>query len=229
MFRSSPPSGGFTPTSLPNLLVWLDGADVSTITRSGGLISQWADKSGNANHATQATGANQPSYGASQINGLSCPVFAGSPDSLTLTTPIPWANTNLFVVTRMASGATDGVFLGNSGALELWGLSGGLYQIANPGSTFYNGYSPDGNAHLYSATLTGSPNTTYIDGTLFTPVGYTDPNGACSDTIDTIGAYSAGANLDAPLGEVLIYSPPLTSGQVTEILAYLDAKWGLGF
>ncbi|MEL0098090.1 MAG: DUF2341 domain-containing protein, partial [Opitutae bacterium] len=43
-------------------LVWLDAADESTITHSSNAVSKWADKTGNGNHATQATAASKPTY-----------------------------------------------------------------------------------------------------------------------------------------------------------------------
>jgi len=54
----------WTPAEIATAL-WLDASDVGTITQSGGAVSQWADKSGNAKHATQATGSRQPVYTAS--------------------------------------------------------------------------------------------------------------------------------------------------------------------
>lgn len=45
----------FISTSL-----WLDASDSSTITESGGLVSQWNDKSGNNRHVTQPTQSNRP-------------------------------------------------------------------------------------------------------------------------------------------------------------------------
>lgn len=41
------------------------------VTESGGDISQWDDQSGNARHATQSTGANQPNLISSGLNGKS--------------------------------------------------------------------------------------------------------------------------------------------------------------
>ena len=49
---------------LPNVLLpalWLDAADISTITVATG-VSEWRDKSGFGNNMTQATPANQPIY-----------------------------------------------------------------------------------------------------------------------------------------------------------------------
>ena len=36
-----------------NLSLWLDASDASTVTHSNGSVSQWADKSGNGNHAVR--------------------------------------------------------------------------------------------------------------------------------------------------------------------------------
>lgn len=50
------------------LTLWLDGSDYSTITLNGSNISQWDDKSGNGNHATQTTQINQPLYVSNGLN-----------------------------------------------------------------------------------------------------------------------------------------------------------------
>jgi hypothetical protein len=55
----------------------LDASDTSTITEAGGDVSQWDDKSGNARHVIQATGANQPTTGANTQNGLNVLDFDG--------------------------------------------------------------------------------------------------------------------------------------------------------
>jgi len=51
----------WTPAMLTTEL-WLDAADASTITESGGLVSQWNDKSGNIRHVTQSNNSVKPSY-----------------------------------------------------------------------------------------------------------------------------------------------------------------------
>lgn len=53
--------------------LWLDGADESTIAVSSGAVSQWADKSGNGRHATQATTGARPTKISNgvQLNGSS--------------------------------------------------------------------------------------------------------------------------------------------------------------
>ena len=61
---------GANPASFSTLKLWLDASDSSTITHSSNAVSQWNDKSGNNNHATQATSSNKPSTNTSSQNGL---------------------------------------------------------------------------------------------------------------------------------------------------------------
>src|SRR3990167_8616268 len=62
------------------LKLWLDASDTSTITSSGGLVSQWNDKSGNNNHAIQGTGAAQPGTGTVKQGGKNVITFDGTAD-----------------------------------------------------------------------------------------------------------------------------------------------------
>jgi hypothetical protein len=65
--------------------VWLDAADLSTITIATG-VSEWRDKSGNGSHATQATAANQPVYSQTGFFGLPGITFDGADDQLDIST-----------------------------------------------------------------------------------------------------------------------------------------------
>jgi hypothetical protein len=57
------------PSTL-NLSLWLDASDASTIIHSNGSVGQWADKSGNSNHATQSISNEKPSLIEDGISGL---------------------------------------------------------------------------------------------------------------------------------------------------------------
>ena len=70
-------SSGWTPASLPNLMLWLDASDSSTITASAGAVSTWTDKSTNAYTFTQATPAAKPTTGSATQNGLNALSFDG--------------------------------------------------------------------------------------------------------------------------------------------------------
>jgi hypothetical protein len=77
---------GFSPLDLSPEL-WLDASDTSTITESGGAVSQW-DNKGALGNFTQGTGAAQPTTAASTINGLNVLDFAG--DYLTAANTNEW-------------------------------------------------------------------------------------------------------------------------------------------
>ena len=70
--RSSAGLPLWTPDEL-DLAFWGDTLDTSAtnIVQSGGLVSQWSDKSGNGNHAVQSSGSLQPAFnsGRLQFNG----------------------------------------------------------------------------------------------------------------------------------------------------------------
>lgn len=58
----------WTPADITTAL-WLDASDAATITESGGLVSEWRDKSGNDLHVSQGAGALQPTYVSAGFNG----------------------------------------------------------------------------------------------------------------------------------------------------------------
>lgn len=62
----------FEPTDITDLKLWLDGDDLYSITKDGSnLVSQWNDKSGNENHATQGSSSNQLTFVQNELNGKS--------------------------------------------------------------------------------------------------------------------------------------------------------------
>lgn len=68
---------------IPGLVLWLDGSDSSTVTVATGA-SAWYDKSGSGLVATQATGANQPTYGSPVFNGRKALYFDGTNDDMVI-------------------------------------------------------------------------------------------------------------------------------------------------
>ncbi|MDG0964063.1 MAG: hypothetical protein P8O23_03305, partial [Opitutales bacterium] len=70
----------FSPSEVSSMKLWLDAADASSITHSSNAISQWSDKSGHANHATQSTAANKPTLVSNRVE------FDGTTDHLIAST-----------------------------------------------------------------------------------------------------------------------------------------------
>ena len=67
----------FNPSDIETAL-WLDAADASTITESGGAVSQWDDKSGNGRNAAQANAGNRPTYQLAAINSRNAVRFSAA-------------------------------------------------------------------------------------------------------------------------------------------------------
>jgi hypothetical protein len=79
--------GAFTPSQLTGLQRWYSATDIVT---SGSNVTQFNDKSGGSNHATQATGTKQPILKTNQGSGFQTVSFDGVDDiinfaSMTLT------------------------------------------------------------------------------------------------------------------------------------------------
>ena len=79
----SPPPVLWTPADLgAALALWLDASDATTVTESGGFVSQWDDKSGNGRDFTQGVAGTEPAYSLASINGLNTLSFDGTDDSI---------------------------------------------------------------------------------------------------------------------------------------------------
>lgn len=123
----------FSPPSL-NPVLWLDASDTSTITESGGAVSQWNNK-GSLGNFTQATGAVQPTTGANTLNGLNVIDFAGdyltSADAASAYKFMHDGTTYLVCMVAKHNGTTK-VYYGNNGTTT--GATGVSYYSENPSS-----------------------------------------------------------------------------------------------
>ena len=72
----------WTPARLSELALWLDAADVNTITLNGANVSQWNDKSGNNRNVSQTTASRQPVFVANSLNNNPIIAFDGTDDTL---------------------------------------------------------------------------------------------------------------------------------------------------
>src|SRR5574343_1369214 len=79
------PRGGgaapFSPSDVPGLFQWLVAADITGLN-DGDAVATWEDSSGNNRDASQATGANRPTYKTNIVNSLPVVRFDGSDDYL---------------------------------------------------------------------------------------------------------------------------------------------------
>ena len=185
-------SGGFSPASLfagGTEGAWYDPSDLSTlfqdsagttpVTVAGQPVGLMLDKSGNGNHATQATAAKRPTYTTG--SGLAWLAFDGVDDEL-----VTQSNINV-------SGNSAREYIGGSGPVgpvvtlnpggnngERWTVQNayGNLRVEIQGSAYLSDISSDG---VVGARLPGG-------GTLGDHVlsnGTTDENASGSDIVNT--------------------------------------------
>jgi hypothetical protein len=123
--RFTPPAGEefWTPALLP-LALWLDAADLSTISINSG-VSVWQDKSGNALNATQSTPERRLTYNATGFNGLPCLQAAGVNVMVLPTLPLTSGGVVFYGFSVNDDGY--GVVANNSGHWDRFGGDGRSY------------------------------------------------------------------------------------------------------
>jgi len=222
---------GITPWSPAQITTeaWYDAADLSTITQGGGFVSQWSDKSGNANDATQGTGSNQPSTGVATIGGRNAIDFDISGNHR--------LNTMLTQLTTMT---IVGVFSpknrGNNNNNQPLGASSGF---ADGGLTWslqaFNSPYSARQIVLYGTNLT---NKSYNGNAGSSPSAFQDGIFAHWGTgVNTQGFnYRIGnrGSSDDPnnafygaIGELIIIPSELSDSDRQRVEGYLAWKWGL--
>ena len=86
LFAQTGPGGIGNSTTVP---LWLKADSGPNTLSNGQPVSQWSDKSGNNNHATQSTASQQPLFASSLINGMPALFFdnIGGPNNDLLSVP----------------------------------------------------------------------------------------------------------------------------------------------
>ena len=104
----------FVPTDIAGCLLWLR-SDLGITKDGSDKVSQWADQSGNSNHASQSTDSKKPIWTANQLNSNPSLIFTNtSQQYLSLVSNISLNALTCFVVWK-ASNAGGLVFGGANG------------------------------------------------------------------------------------------------------------------
>jgi hypothetical protein len=179
----------FSPSSFSTLSLWLDAADATTFTTSGGVISQWNDKSGRGYNVTQGTSSNQPTYSTSMVSLNSNRYFN-----------IPQAAINnatqycYFMVFTPNSGSNWITTKQKDGAdtMNVWSMT---YYTQNAILTGSNGY-------MYYRT--GNGNTLTNSGVALTRSNMQIITMAYTTTTSTLSMFVNGSTLTASNGNFII-------------------------
>jgi hypothetical protein len=218
--------------------MWYDAADATTITQSGGTISQWDDKSGNGYDATQVVSGEQPQTG-STLNGLDTIYFNNDRNfdipNVTLTSDF-----SIYIVAQktgkedqynVALAISDGASTNFANWALIWGYPSlnkiSYYDAADRSSTT----ELNQNQYYISSALrdTGA---TQID---FWLNGSDDgqnvalaPNGAGTTFSDSfIGVDQYGSDFEGNIAEIIVIANYQSTSDRQKIEGYLAWKWGL--
>jgi len=236
----------WTPADIDTAL-WLDAADASTITESGGAVSQWDDKSGNNRHVTQAPPANQPTFTANAVNGKSAVDFGGN-DALSNANAALQRNlsgSSIFSVSNLDvnTAGTKTIAVTSTNVLQTrsnFSYNNGLVSgfAAGGRRTASNSYQQQGvsayssdvtlNCVVYNyaaATLSLIENGTItVNAATFQDAGVTDNDAGAL----FVGAGNQfGSFWDGYICELLFVDSAVSNDTRQRIEGYLAHKWGL--
>ena len=228
---------GFDPTTIPGCQIWLDAADLSSITLSGSNVTLWRDKSGNGRNAVPTTNAFQ--Y-ATTFNGSYPSIFGVSTGGNGLIASIssfPLLNPStvfaVFQNTGLNSGTNSFPYLFNitSGANRAYAYA--YNQTTTPGLMRISAGSGSSDAatnvnttvsQVFSMQMGATSTLTYQNGTLASTTAIT---GASLTSTITIGGFSTANAWTGHLCEVIINTNTITTSERQQIEGYLAWKWGL--
>lgn len=212
-------------TACGDLVMWLR-ADAGVTTNASG-VTMWADQSGAANDATQASAINEPALLNGALNGLPAINFLGD-DWLIFDSALSLQDLTIFVVARN-NGAGVGMILGpaavnnqiryeNPTQILSVGVGNGLSSIT---STIGDNQVH----HSLSIRYDGATWEVWRDGLLAssTPEGVTGPL-----TLGRLGSWFSGQfGLIGEIAEVMVYDVALSPAEREAVEDYLRTKYAL--
>jgi hypothetical protein len=239
------PEPAFSPSSLPNLVVWWDAADETSFTYSSGTdVSQWDDKSGNGYHLTQGTAAKQPSRSGS-VNGRATVVFDGSNDSMSGSSVAmgPGQKFSIATVFSSVSGGDRIIveqtsnFNNTPGAFILFRTTNDTVEMGKRGSNLYSQIRTSNTITTTPSLLVGTHDGALasfetwggINDTL--TFSYVLNNNTNSDNVTAdlfVGARNnASVFLNGQIAEIIITRAVFTRTERLAVQNYLANKWGV--
>jgi hypothetical protein len=217
---------------------WYDADDATTITESGGAVSQLDDKSGNARHLVQATPAKRPTTGIRTLNGRN--VLDGDGGDALSHSGFPInADGNIQIIGVMVvdsvSNVSDGIYamdnlVGGSdfkfNADNVAQFDGKIQRSGDADVFLAGGPFPGPSIYNVEFDKTGSVLVTArVDGTSRGTVAYAV--NLATSMLWTILADKSEVNpIDGAFAEVVL-TRDLTQATRQQIEGYLAWKWGI--
>ena len=235
----------WTPAEIDTAL-WLDAADASTITESGGAVSQWDDKSGNGRNATQSTPSNQPIFSATGLNNKQSINFDGDGDNLILPTGFLNGSPSISVAFVMLGPLQDndaifGPSTSNSTGLEMVYANVASYPTllrVNGTNKITTGlWSTNSQPSISTIQANSSLTSGWLNGSAVNAVDSTGISALNFNGVYSLGTYAnnvsaannSGLTVSANMNmsEFVISESVWSTADRQKIEGYLAHKWGL--
>lgn len=213
-----------------NLKLWLR-ADTISASDSDALAS-WSDESGQSNDATQGTGGNQPIYHTNRINSLPTVTFNGTSQYFSLPDfASAFTQGEVFIVAKVAS---DPPSIQSKTGLWSFGTAtnnthypwtdGVIYDTwgSTTRHTVGNQFQPLTTQRLYNVSTAAGSWIARVDGVQVLSDG---SNTVGFPTAPTLGKSLQSFYLNGEIGEIAIYSAPLSSDDRASVVSCLMTKW----
>ena len=237
----------FSVTNLPNINIWIDASDASTVSLRNGFLTQIDSKLNDGKYAFQGTESLQPPYSFGLVNGLNAINFPSNTYALGSNWEPNLGNWTIFLVVKCFDGAANEIVIqdrsGTSNNLDsLLGIGNMNVATAPSGSFNVSTQGPsgqfekthtvgasyaDGNAHMLGLKVNG------FDRTLFTDLE------SITETKSVSGFY--GSNITVAFGgrtptlpifsgvfcELIACKEALSDLNISDTKQYLISKWGI--
>lgn len=240
----------YNPKEISGLQLWLDASTINQV--DGTAVTSWADLSGNAYDAAQATTASQPTYKTNIQNGLGVVRFDGVDDFLSLSTGLGMLNNvagaTVIVVGRYAfDGTSDIPFSISTGGglttyrVAMFTTNSNRFQFGvrridgGGGSAPFStqvGVPFAGAIHAGVVNYSSTERFVYVNNALggsASGAPFTSGNTSATDsTYIYVGKYgAAGFELSGDICEIVVYNRALEANEFRQLHQYLGRKWGI--
>ena len=220
-------SGGFNPAvDLPNVYLWYDASDESSISDTGGLVDQWNEKAVGTYHAVKQIDGDRPTTGSVTQNGLNGITFDNTDVLINLAINSHYPRSCIWVASHLESpfGNYDSVISGIPGANPNVLISG---QGASNG--FWDGAGTQYGTTDGTFYVNGLETTTFLPAT--TPkiaVGIRSGAALAADDI-CIGRLRNDASRvwNGTIFEIIVASSSWSDADRIAAQNYLAEKWAL--
>lgn len=216
----------------------------TTPATDGGPVARWNDLSGNGRHATQATGASQPTYAANAISGYAG-ITPATTQFLAVAAVAAAANTSLTLMTvfgrpsnTVGPSAICSITAANAPPLQ--GILG--VQWTPTPSELVQAIGRNNAGAGVAAAMDAGPGANVVIGTLTTGGDIAGWAGATRAATNSGANHANTANTNicacgrsdtavaassAPVAETAVWNRILSAEEIRSIIAYAKARYGL--